>query len=52
MCTTIGQQVRLELREGEEAVTGTVTGINDEGEVLIDGVAYSVGDVHHLRPAS
>ena len=52
VCATIGQQVRLELREGEEAVTGTVTGVSDEGEVLIDGVAYSVGDVHHLRPAS
>ncbi|MBA1836859.1 biotin--[acetyl-CoA-carboxylase] ligase [Corynebacterium sp. zg912] len=52
VCATIGQQVRLELREGEEAVTGTVTGVSDEGEVLIDGVAYSVGDVHHLRPTS
>ena len=40
------------MREGEETVTGTVTGINDEGEVLIDGVAYAVGDVHHLRPTS
>ena len=52
VCTTIGQRVRLEMREGEETVTGTVTGVNDEGEVLIDGVAYAVGDVHHLRPTS
>lgn len=51
VCSTIGQEVRLELREGEETVTGTVTGVNDEGEVLIDGTAYAVGDVHHLRPA-
>ena len=50
VCTTIGQEVRLELREGEETVRGLVTGINDEGEVLIDDVAYAVGDVHHLRP--
>ena len=50
VCSTIGQQVRLELRDGEETVTGTVTGINDEGEVLIDDRPYSVGDVHHLRP--
>ena len=53
VCSTIGQQVRLELRDATDtdAVTGTVTGINDEGEVLIDGTPYSVGDVHHLRPA-
>ncbi|OHQ53842.1 biotin--protein ligase [Corynebacterium sp. HMSC070H05] len=50
VCSTIGQQVRLELREGEETVRGLVTGINDEGEVLIDDTAFSVGDVHHLRP--
>ena len=52
VCSTIGQSVRLEMREGEETVTGTVTGVNDQGEVLIDGSAYSVGDVHHLRPTS
>ena len=52
VCSTIGQSVRLEMREGEETVTGTVTGVNDEGEVLIDGSAFSVGDVHHLRPTS
>lgn len=51
VCSTIGQEVRLELREGEETVTGTVTGVNNEGEVLIDGTPYAVGDVHHLRPA-
>ena len=50
VCSTIGQQVRLELREGEETVRGLVTGINDEGEVLIDDTPFSVGDVHHLRP--
>lgn len=52
VCSTIGRTVRLELREGEETATGTVTGINDEGEVLIDGSAYAVGDVHHLRPTT
>lgn len=52
VCATIGQQVRLEMREGEETVRGMVTGVNDQGEVLIDGAAYSVGDVHHLRPTS
>lgn len=48
VCSTIGQQVRIELHDG--SVTGTVDTINDEGEVVIDGTAYAVGDVHHLRP--
>ena len=48
VCSTIGQHVRIELHDGE--AIGTVDGVNDEGEVIIDGTAYSVGDVHHLRP--
>lgn len=48
VCFTIGQEVRIELHNG--TVTGTVDGINDAGEVIIDGTAYAVGDVHHLRP--
>lgn len=54
VCSTIGQQVRLELRTSDDdgEIRGTVTGVSDEGEVLIDGVPYSVGDVHHLRPTS
>ena len=48
VCTTIGQEVRMELHNG--VVTGTVDGVNDAGEVIIDGTAYAVGDVHHLRP--
>ncbi|WP_301925401.1 biotin--[acetyl-CoA-carboxylase] ligase [Corynebacterium glaucum] len=48
VCSTIGQQVRIELHDG--SVTGAVDTINDEGEVVIDGTAYAVGDVHHLRP--
>ena len=48
VCSTIGQEVRIELHNG--TVTGTVDGINDAGEVIIDGTAYAVGDVHHLRP--
>ena len=49
VCSTIGQQVRIELHDG--SVTGTVSGVNDDGEVLIDGTAYAVGDVFHLRPS-
>lgn len=48
VCSTIGQQVRIELHDGE--VIGHVDGVNDQGEVLIDGTAYPVGDVFHLRP--
>lgn len=47
VCSTIGQEVRMELHNG--VVTGTVDGVNDAGEVIIDGTAYAVGDVHHLR---
>ncbi|CAM3127543.1 MULTISPECIES: biotin--[acetyl-CoA-carboxylase] ligase [Corynebacterium] len=48
VCSTIGQTVRMELHDRD--VHGVVDGINDNGEVIIDGAAYSVGDVHHLRP--
>ena len=48
VCSTIGQTVRMELHDRD--VHGVVDGINEHGEVIIDGTAYSVGDVHHLRP--
>ena len=48
VCSTIGQTVRMELHDRD--VHGRVDGVNDNGEVIIDGTAYSVGDVHHLRP--
>lgn len=50
VCTTIGQHVRLELHDRH--VHGVVEGVNEAGEVIIDGAAYAVGDVHHLRPTS
>lgn len=50
VCTTIGQHVRLELHDRQ--VHGVVEGVNEAGEVIIDGTAYAVGDVHHLRPTS
>lgn len=50
VCTTIGQHVRLELHDRQ--VHGVVEGVNEAGEVIIDGAAYAVGDVHHLRPTS
>lgn len=50
VCTTIGQHVRLELHDRH--VHGVVEGVNEAGEVIIEGTAYAVGDVHHLRPSS
>lgn len=50
ICATIGQPVRLERAGGD--VEGVVEGVSDTGEILIDGAAYSAGDVTHLRPAS
>ena len=50
VCTTIGQHVRLELHDRH--VHGVVEGVNEAGEGIIDGTAYAVGDVHHLRPSS
>ncbi|MEX3505012.1 biotin--[acetyl-CoA-carboxylase] ligase [Corynebacterium sp. LK2510] len=49
-CSTIGQSVRLE-RSGND-VHGTVERVTDTGEIVIDGTAYSAGDVTHLRPAN
>lgn len=48
-CSTIGRSVRLQRPDGD--VEGTVDGVSDGGEILIDGTAFSAGDVTHLRPA-
>jgi BirA family transcriptional regulator, biotin operon repressor / biotin---[acetyl-CoA-carboxylase] ligase len=47
-CTTIGQQVRVDLPAGE-VLTGTATGIDPGGRLLVDGTAVSAGDVVHVR---
>jgi len=47
-CSTIGQTVRLERSGGD--VEGVVDDVTDSGEIVIDGTAYSAGDVTHLRP--
>ncbi len=47
-CVTIGQLVRLQRPNGD--VAGVVDGVTETGEVIIDGVAFSAGDVTHLRP--
>lgn len=55
LSATIGQQVRAEL-PGGDALTGTATGIDEHGRLLIaspDGQVRAVGagDIVHLRPA-
>lgn len=49
VCSSLGQQVRLEAPGG--TVVGTVTAIADDGRIIVDGEAYSAGDIIHLRPA-
>lgn len=47
-CVSIGASVRVEL-PGDRSVTGTATAVDDDGRLVVDGRAYSVGDVVHLR---
>lgn len=49
VCSSIGQDVRLQAPTGD--VLGTVDTVADDGRILIDGTAYSAGDVTHLRLA-
>ncbi|WP_435747928.1 biotin--[acetyl-CoA-carboxylase] ligase [Nocardioides sp. SYSU DS0663] len=53
-CVTVGQQVRVELPSGE-VLTGTATGIDPSGRLLVVGpageTAVGAGDVVHVRPA-
>jgi BirA family transcriptional regulator, biotin operon repressor / biotin---[acetyl-CoA-carboxylase] ligase len=47
-CSTIGRAVRVVLPSGEE-LTGTATGVDQSGRLLVDGTAVSAGDVIHVR---
>ncbi|AYF75021.1 biotin--[acetyl-CoA-carboxylase] ligase [Nocardia yunnanensis] len=47
-CSTIGSEVRAEL-PGGEVITGTATGVDANGRLLIGARAVSAGDVTHLR---
>jgi biotin-(acetyl-CoA carboxylase) ligase len=46
-CDTLGAEVRVELAEG--SVEGRVTGVRDDGALLVDGRAVIAGDVVHVR---
>jgi BirA family biotin operon repressor/biotin-[acetyl-CoA-carboxylase] ligase len=47
-CSTIGHVVRVDLPSGE-LLTGTATGVDPAGRLLVDGTAVSAGDVVHVR---
>jgi BirA family biotin operon repressor/biotin-[acetyl-CoA-carboxylase] ligase len=48
LCSTVGQQVRVELPSG--SVEGSADGIDDDGRLVVGGMPYGAGDVVHLRP--
>ncbi|MCM3887609.1 biotin--[acetyl-CoA-carboxylase] ligase [Frankia sp. R82] len=48
VCSTIGRQVRVELPGGQSHL-GTATDVDAEGRLVVDGRAFSAGDVIHLR---
>jgi BirA family biotin operon repressor/biotin-[acetyl-CoA-carboxylase] ligase len=50
LCSTIGQQVRVELPTG--AVEGVAGSVDEDGRLVVSGTAYGAGDVVHLRPVS
>ncbi|MCU1590770.1 MAG: biotin/acetyl-CoA-carboxylase ligase [Frankiales bacterium] len=50
LCSTLGEQVRIELPAG--SVVGTAEAIDDDGRLVVDGAAYGAGDVVHLRPVT
>jgi BirA family biotin operon repressor/biotin-[acetyl-CoA-carboxylase] ligase len=50
-CSTLGRRVRVEL-PADRAVEGVAEAVDDDGRLVVDGVAYGAGDVVHLRPAA
>jgi BirA family biotin operon repressor/biotin-[acetyl-CoA-carboxylase] ligase len=51
LCSTRGQRVRLDRPSGDP-VTGTAEAVDDDGRLVVDGIAYGAGDVVHLRAAT
>jgi BirA family biotin operon repressor/biotin-[acetyl-CoA-carboxylase] ligase len=49
LCSTVGVSVRIELPAGA-SVEGVAEAVDDDGRLVVDGAAYGVGDVVHLRP--
>lgn len=48
LCASLGTQVRVEL-PGGGSVEGLAAAVDDAGRLVVDGTAYSAGDVVHLR---
>jgi BirA family biotin operon repressor/biotin-[acetyl-CoA-carboxylase] ligase len=48
LCSTLGREVRVEL-PGGRAVEGVAAAVDNEGRLVVGGVAYAAGDVIHLR---
>lgn len=48
VCSSVSKDVRLMTPAGD--VLGRVDAVNDHGEIVVNGQAYSAGDVTHLRP--
>jgi BirA family biotin operon repressor/biotin-[acetyl-CoA-carboxylase] ligase len=49
--STFGRPVRLSLPDGS-TVEGVADGLDDDGRIVVNGMAYGAGDVVHLRAAS
>lgn len=52
-CSTIGQEVRVQLPGGAEDLVGTAEGVDDDGRLVVDAggrrTAVAAGDVVHVR---
>jgi BirA family biotin operon repressor/biotin-[acetyl-CoA-carboxylase] ligase len=49
VCSTVGRDVRVELPAGGRELTGTATGIDPAGRLVVSGQAVAAGDVVHVR---
>lgn len=47
-CATLGQKVRVSLPDGSHK-EGKATGVDEHARLVVDGEAFSVGDVVHVR---
>jgi BirA family biotin operon repressor/biotin-[acetyl-CoA-carboxylase] ligase len=49
LCSTIGTVVRVTL-PGDQVVSGVAEAVDDQGRLVVAGMAYAVGDVVHAGP--
>lgn len=48
LCTTLGREVTVEL-PGGASVRGVAEAVDDQGRLVVAGVAHAAGDVRHVR---